>query len=705
MSIPCDIGIDTILNFDGFNIRPEPPELDIEKILTEDTDMIGRWFILGQWETLPTSPMYRAKIYKLLATDVKTQLQNAIRGIYRKEIEPEMEDSIKDIFTDLIRLIDRHLWLIRFHFDLHYKQRIKIKASEGQLGIDKMRDRLARSIRSRSDAVCSWMEEMTMFWRRQRIDFSHGGTKQLFLERTICWFIRTMAHIMRYGFVKFNKEKTFCAHYTALESFQNMYPALGIMVGPETTSIQNYSQKTLIAAIDSVIEYWYETPFSVDLCSYVEHLYNRFIMLLCTTYKEDGQTFMNHGKMNLTIDETELTGNASIPIPHSVDQVIYDIGLHFDRIDVDENVTYVRSMADRATKHDKKTHPAPNEIYSKVHVVTEEYVQYGERKLCPLMLQIEHFRYFVLNKINLRKPYVQYTDFMESMKYCMNFIKRRLVHRSSEYFISKQYTHEILFHMVNPGEAEYFKTLNSSDDFSAETIINVLRSGEMDRIKEHIINVDYNNLIDIFGGIFENPPSVNSNLFDILMNSSEEEEESSCSSSIMTNTGHFPRFTPKPNINAYLGSYRATVAIQYACFNNFFIENVNCKEWSDIVLGGAYKYEDEVRYMLNTMLDEKPHLEFPFIFRIAGSFMVYLPWEQVIVHHDDMRYHAGSLAAALYVAMRETLQYITTIPIESEEEGMDVVIEEQNMFLNICKIVLEDVYGEKIQIDDNVTDT
>ena len=686
-------------------LRPEPPELDVVREFTEGIESpLERLFMVGKMGELPPSPYYRARIYQLLETDVKSLVGTQMNDIL-SETTTDEDDAMhyRSVMTDAMQCLGSALWLSRYTHDFCIKIK-KATTAEGQLGKETQADDVNRSINPVRRTMAIWFETLDNHWRVQRDSYDASLMETIMSETIILWLLNSMMSLCRTG-IRRILTSTCAAHdLRRLYAFQERYPSIGIFVGPDDVSVVKYDQNTLLLAVETLVEHWSEIPWSHDLLRYVNLLYDRYVLLACTTFRLDGEATMNRpGMFHNSAPATNIPVN---PAP-SKGALFYDMRLSFQDISTDDS------------EEDGDAEEGPDIFH-----ISEEYVTFGEEYLAPIVLQTEWMsRTFADCESVRRATDITVHQFMSAMRHFVGYLKTTAQGRGTREFVKYAYRDAVFNHLLRPGEAVRFRRKHPLDTFSPENIISVTRREDIDRITKHILSVDISEIITFYDEEFteeeeeeeeehESSPSGEPNrvprgksggssltaILQSIGSSSEpmavvEDEEPRGPGEIVWDDLPLQTETSE---STFTDSWNAWTALQHVCLGNFFVCSDFYKTWDDIFIGHGHDEIYEPRFVMQYFHGLTPTLAAPIIFRVAGSFMVYLPWDRTIIWDDDFRYYEGSIGSALYVAMTELRWKLKRIETMVQYvDASPAMIEEAELLGEMVDVCLEKLYGEK----------
>ncbi len=728
---------------DKLSIRKEPPELHLEKSLTEGVSLVDRWLMISSWTNFPESPYYRSLVEKILENDVRALLTGQILDVVDEEygdISPLGKETdgesfwstlysteFDDAAIGLIDILDKTLLKLRYHFDLKFSRLKTVNQSEGMLAQQEAEDKARRAQKSMTLLVCRWMKELDELLLHQRTEFGSVGNESFLIERLILWLLRSTATLLKFSVGKFLHSSVRVTDFPSLSTFQHCFPALCLVPLHEEGVISRWTQDTVIFSVETLNQFWYESPWSVGLQQYVQHLHLRYTILMTSTFSTSSKV-LNRTEMREV--QTLSSDVADISLHHDSSAAIVDLGLYYECIQTTNG-----KEDESLVKDSKKIHePEDREI---MHV-NETYIHFGERKLSAIILESKW-----LDDVELHhSTAICLEDFNNAMISFFEWLVKSVEDRSSKEFINHEYYENLFKYMVNPGEAVEFRTMNSFDAFNAESVVGNMRKTDIDRIYEQLRDIKLSDLPDIFGSVFfcsgenekdEGWPSKEqnglANIFDAIGSENEVDVNPSIGGEfggefedhlvdarrmgspegLDTDTNidgnesegcsvfDATELEISPNHEVFTGAFRATIALQYSAFNNLFTRSEFPREWGDIMPGGAYDSLYEPSFLRTCRSDKGKHIDFPMIFKTAGSFFVHLPWEDRYIFENDIRYFSSGIGGAVYIALKETKKFITTKFLETPRELMNPILyEELTNFKELCDGILSEVFSETV---------
>lgn len=604
--------------------RTEPVEADLETMLTDGMESyVDRWTAISQWEELFHSPHHRGIVYKLILEDCQVCCHDLIDG---------RDDTVtRDAIKDIVKLFTHTLWKVFFSRDYRKRKKKHTKA-EGALGEEAMQEERTRMRDLTTLAFDAFIEELEEHWEVQQSHYGFSTEEVFHTEVYLLWYIRFYLCLCERGFRPQNCRTT----ENDLVTFQNVYPALGMVPQNGPGSVSSYSQRKLIVAIETLWQNWNETPYSKDLFDYVYALFHRYSILMVSVFV---------GKTRMVLDMDGMfheRDQSCSPVPATGMGNLRNLGMEYIGAEEGSDIGGLEG----------------DETVDPVRSVNENYVTMGLNRLCPIVQIVDVTRSFLFNGEDPEESHISEETWMTYMNGFLRYAQIIIVDNlTTRDYIRDDFRTHIYDFMLKPGEAVQFASKHIDDSFNPYNIINRTRTADVGRLEKLVM---------------EKNPEYTLNLFGKRLTDEDTDES---------------------NESAFKDSRNSWVALQYACVANFFNSGRLYKGWGDFMLEGNGIDVAMFLYGHYGKREEPPVIALPRIFRVAASFLVYIPWTNKVVRSPGfIKSFEGGLVSGLLVAVLELRMRIDELLEDPTTQSKRALAKELTRFDLLCEAIRKDFF-------------
>jgi len=613
--------------------RTEPPEVNLRTLLTENmTDYRDRWEAVAEWDELFESPHHRAVFYSLMEQDFRTCLRSVSSSVALNIPE--------QVMSDVIGLYVHTTWKLRFQKDFR-KRKKKASKAEGALGEESMQQERLKYRDKVTIAFEHFVEETDAYWEAQHMTYELNTEKCYHTEAFLLWQSRVYLCLCERGLRGPSTHTT--PDTDPLLAFQNVYPSMGSVSQHGTSSVYTYKQGKLLQSAENLWQNWTETPYSECLMDYVECLLHRYAVLGITVFQDASRLVLDCPGMYHESTEMEQR------VPCATGGAPIDLGME-----------YV------GTGHIGDGEEETRKIQTRS--ASQAYMVRGMLRLCPMIQTVDLARRFVWPRIceDGRPPMdsrIPQETWREGMRGFLRYARRIVCDNlTTREYIRDMYRLEVYDHMMKPGEAVNFSSRFVNESFNPYNIVNRLRIADVERLDKYIVSAPVEKMLTMYGERLEKDES------------------------------NVPKDTCYED--AFRDSRNAWIALQAACLQNFFDSSFTYKKGEDLVLMGP---QDDVLMFLSGYFGSgttRPVICLPRVFRIAGSYMVYLPWTGLVVKMPGILCDfEGGLASGVLLAMWELRQHIRHL--KNRTKMSPTVKQEAKLLGNFAEQLMETFFDQK----------
>jgi len=285
-----------------------------------------------------------------------------------------------------------------------------------------------------------------------------------------------------------------------------------------------------------------------------------------------------------------------------------------------------------------------------VRSVNENYVALGLNRLCPLVHISDVVRLFLLDGREEVPERMEISDevwgkYMDGfLRYARHIIVENLTTRD---YIRDDFRMAIHEDLLKPGEAFQFACKYINDSFNPYNIVSRTRTADVERVEKMVMKKNPEYLLELFAKRIRGDE-----------------------------TGL--------NEWAFKDCRNAWIALQRTCIINFFNSRRLYKGWKDFILEGDNC--DVMMFIREHFRKAKPKIGVPRIFRIAATFLVFIPWsKQIVQSRSSIQSFEGGLVAALLIALMELLQRISMLRQDAATQSKRALQNELNRLGRMCK--------------------
>ena len=573
--------------------RKEPKELNVEEELGALSPS-ERLVYLGTWLDFPEPPYYRFIIAGYLEEDVTYFI-----GEIAKNNNPP--DDVKQAMSQLFWLVCTHLWKCRFR--KNYRERRKrIGKAEGELAMQAELDRASKL----ADRLTTTMHEMTEhiddFWKNQNRAFSFDTETSDYHEEVIMfWCIAIKLYFAQSTLISYGSGEAELGTY---QDFREKYEHQDSMF--YGTNIDRFTVYQLCNTFEAFAQHWNETPMSKDIIQLIEQLFRRYCILCTVAHTTKVKGILNQDG---AFEETE-----TLQVKPAESELYYGFELGYHSVIEEEE----EEEENEEDEEEEENFSGKSSI-----CVTEDFLLFGQRVIFPML--------FICQSVKRSfEPIETPEDLLLKLERTKAYCGRCIKDLASKDVVRTNFRKGVFDFILKPGEAINFKLNKPTHTFNSYNIIMKTRSNDVDRLQEKIVKkpVEYIASVDPmrWEELWEQRREHKMNKKgEVTIEDLETEDLWSC---------HW--------------------CFQYSCLSYFFATMLPEIKMEDIV--SLIPIEDGP-YMWNTLIELKPVISLPRILPVAGSFLVYLPWEEkfVTLNDWDLAYRGGLLLA--FVLGMELLQH------------------------------------------------
>jgi len=290
----------------------------------------------------------------------------------------------------------------------------------------------------------------------------------------------------------------------------------------------------------------------------------------------------------------------------------------------------------------------------------DKYIQYGMTKLRPMLQTVDLLRRFVwpqlTNNVEPKDSRIPHDVWHEGMLGFMRYTQKMLIDNlTTKEYIRDTFREHIYDFMLKPGEAVYFSVAHSNESFNPYNIMNRIRSSDVNRLDKLVVSQKIETMLSLYGDRIATPTDI-------------------------------------PNTLAFKDSRNAWIALQYSCIHNYFNSGLLYKRWNDFFFEGN---PDDILFFLIDRFAEHnpPKLSIPRIFRIAASFLIYLPWNCTVVKTPGyIQDFEGGMVSALFVAIWELNARMRRLKPKAERKKSNALLKEIDLLTNLTEAITTEFF-------------